>query len=404
MKKLLPFVWIFISASTYAQHNVSPNQVDYELGKGLTFDFDNQNYRFRLGGFIQPRYSYSKVEEASAENQLYINRARFSLSGLAVKEKVGFMLQTDFTLSNPLLDAWISYQPTKQLRIAAGQKRSPLNNREMMINEDKFQFTDRSELSRSFTETGREFGLFLDGRYTLGAVGIAPQVALTSGDGRNSFGANSRDADKGGIKYGGRLDVYPLGYFSAGNDAYFADLSHEEAPKFVIGVAGSVNKGASHQTGEGHGSFQLFNADQREQYPDYRKIYADLLLKYRGFSFLGEYANSSVTGLQGLYTNAATTALLQPQQISTYLILGNAFNVQSGYVTKSGYSLDVRYTMLRPEFPDRTDGLLADTKAYTIGLSKYMKGNDLKIQTALSRIERQATKDVKAEVILQLVF
>src|SRR5690606_28957398 len=76
---------------------------------------------------------------------------------------------------------------------------------------------------------------------------------------------------------------YPLGYFSAGNDAYFADLSHEVAPKIVAGVAGSVNKGASHQTGEGHGIFQLFNADQREQYPDYRKIYADLLFKYQGF-------------------------------------------------------------------------------------------------------------------------
>src|SRR5690606_23213578 len=99
-----------------------------------------------------------------------------------------------------------------------------------------------------------------------------------------------------------------------------------------------------------------------------------------------------------------TTALLQPQEISTYMILGNAFNLQSGYVTKTGYSLDVRYTMLRPEFPDHTDGLLADTKTYTVGLSKYMKGNDLKVQTAFSRIERSAAKEFRPEVILQLVF
>ncbi len=404
MKKLITFVCILISISTYAQRSTSPNQADYELGKGLTFDFDNQNYRFRIGGFIQPHYAYSKVEGASAESRLYIRRAHLSLSGQALKEKVGFMLQTDFGLSDPLLDAWISYQPMAQLRISAGQKRSPLNNREMMINEDKFQFTDRSQLSQAFTETGREFGLFLDGRYAVGSVGIAPQVAITSGDGRNSFGANSRDADKGGMKYGGRLDIYPLGYFSTGNEDYFADLSHETSPKIVMGMAASINKGASHKTGEGHGSFQLFNADQLEQYPDYRKIYADLLVKYRGFSFLGEYSNANVTGLQGLYTNAATTALLQPQQISTYLVLGDAVNLQSGYVTKSGYALDLRYTVLRPEFANHADGLLNDTKAYTVGLSKYMKGNDLKVQTALSRIDHSAMKEVRAEVILQLVF
>ena len=140
---------------------------------------------------------------------------------------------------------------------------------------------------------------FWKGNLALLPFGIVPQVAITSGDGRNSFGTDSRDVDLGGLKYGARLDIYPLGFFSEGNDKSTADLAHEESPKLVLGVAASYNDGASHSAGEGHGDFFLYNADGRVQLPDYRQVYGDILVKYKGISVLGEYLIATATSLLG---------------------------------------------------------------------------------------------------------
>ncbi|WP_330444471.1 porin [Flavobacterium sp. C4GT6] len=405
MKKIILYIPLILALKLSAQDNVSTvNEVKFEQGSGLNFGFDNNNYQFNIGGFIQPGYTYSKFEHQDAENTMKVNRAYFTVGGKALKEKVSFFIQTDFSLSNPLLDAWVAYHPTSNINVTVGQKRTFLNNREMTINEDKFQFTGRSMLSTGLSNTGREFGVFLDGTFSIGNFGFVPQVALTSGDGRNSFGSDSRDADFGGFKYGGRLDLYPLGFFMEGNRNTTADLLHEGSLKMVVGGAASYNDGASNGVGEGHGDFDLYNEDGGLQYPDYRKMYADILLKYQGFSLLGEYANTSATGLEQTFINQAGTVVLQPMQISSMLVLGDAYNVQLGYATLNGYAVDVRYTNLIPEFKDYSSSLMEETKAYTLGLSKYIKGNSLKIQTALSSIEYKTSKEIRAELLFQIVF
>lgn len=405
MKKIILYIPLILALKLSAQDNISTaNEVKFEQGSGLNFGFDNNNYQFNIGGFIQPGYTYSKFENQDAENTMKVNRAYFSVSGKALKEKVSFFIQTDFSQSNPLLDAWVAYHPTSNINVTVGQKRTFVNNREMTINEDKFQFTDRSMLSTGLSNTGREFGIFLDGTFSIGNFGFVPQVALTSGDGRNSFGSDSRDTDFGGFKYGGRLDLYPLGFFTEGNQNTTADLLHEGSLKMVVGGAASYNDGASNGVGEGHGDFDLYNEDGELQYPDYRKMYADILLKYQGFSLLGEYANTSATGLEQTFINQAGTVALQPMQISSMLVLGDAYNVQLGYATLNGYAVDVRYTNLTPEFKDYSSSLMEETKAYTLGLSKYIKGNSLKIQTAFSSIEYETSKEIRAELLFQIVF
>jgi len=111
------------------------------------------------------------------------------------------------------MDAWIGYEPIEQVKISFGQKQTFVNNREMTYREDRLQFVSRSMLSQSLSQTGREFGVFVESKFKLGnTMGIVPMAALTSGDGRNSFGEDSRDSDIGGVKIGGRLDFYPLGF------------------------------------------------------------------------------------------------------------------------------------------------------------------------------------------------
>lgn len=404
MKNTLVFFLFFCITLVDAQQMEPSNKADFKLGDGLNFSFNNGDYQFSIGGFMQPSVNYQKEDGQDAEYRFNSKRTFFMLSGKAVNEKVSFLIQNDFSLRNPLLDAWVAYHPFDWLTLTGGQKQTFLNNREMIYREDRLQFTDRSQLSQTFSNTGREFGLFIESKFGE-SFGIAPSIAITSGDGRNSFGNDSRDPDLGGIKYGGRLDLYPLGYFTSGNDLFTADLAHETNLKVLVGVAFSVNVGASNEVGEGHGDFFLFDDNGNNNLPDYRQLYADVLLKYQGFSFLAEYANASATNLEGRFINAAGNVALQPQQISRFLILGDSFSLQTGYVTKSGYSLDVRYEEITPEFENFSNSILAASDSFTLGLAKYFDDNNLKIQASVQQINfAQQPSMTVGEVLVQIVF
>ena len=81
----------------------------------------------------------------------------------------------------------------------------------MLIFENSLAFFDRSLLSQTFNESGREFGI--KSSYVFGGANFAliPMLQITSGDGLNSFGIDSRDVDLGGLKYALRVDLIPFG-------------------------------------------------------------------------------------------------------------------------------------------------------------------------------------------------
>lgn len=402
-----------ISTSMYAQDEfieedsdaaLEINSASYVKGRGLNFSLNGGDYSFGLTGFIQPGYFRESNDGFGDSNQFSSKRTFFQLDGRAIKEKVSFFVQLDFSLPNPLMDAWLAYHPTESITISFGQKQNFANNREMLYREDRLQFVNRSFLSQNFSNTGREFGVFISSKFG-DKFGINPMLSVTSGDGRNSFGTDSRDTDFGGFKYGGRLDLYPLGYFKDGNDVTSTDLGREESVKIAFGIAGSINKGASNSVGEGHGDFLLYDENQANNFPDYTQIYTDLLLKYQGFSFLAEYVNASASNLDLVFTDANSTQILVPGQISEFLVLGDSFNLQTGYVTKSGYSLDLRYESLSPEFENNVNSILQNSSAFTVGFTKYFKGNNLKVQTAYSSFNPAAGNNISQfEVLFQIAF
>lgn len=405
MKKVVA-VSLFLSLSFLinAQEKTSKNKASFELGSGINFSFNDEAYQFNISGFIQPNIVFEETKGSKSTNQLNSRRTFLMLGGMAVKEKVSFLLQTDYSLSAPLMDAWIAYHPTSYLTISAGQKQTFVNNKEMMIREDRLQFNDRSFLSENLSNTGREMGVFVESKFG-SKFGIAPKFAITSGDGRNSFGADSRDTDIGGFKLGGRLDIYPLGFFTDGIEKTTADLLREEKFKFVVGVAYSTNNGASGANGEGHGDFLLYDATGNVLLPDYDQLYVDLLMKYKGLSFLAEYNNSTASDIKVKYTNSLATTVLVPQQISSFYALGNNYNFQGGYVTKKGYSFDARYEISKPEFSGYSNSVLRDTSSYTIGLTKYFKGNDLKLQTSFTSLEvENGNNQIIGSLMMQIVF
>jgi hypothetical protein len=405
MKKLvLLFVFLNVALSLNAQEEKKSNQANFELGSGLNFSFNKGAYEFNISGFIQPSYIYEKTENRKSTQEFNSRRSFFMMSGKAVKEKISFLLQTDYSQSSPLMDAWVAYHPTNSITISAGQKQTFVNNKEMLIREDRLQFTDRSLLSQNMSRTGREMGLFIEGKFG-NKFGIAPKLALTSGDGRNSFGADSRDTDAGGVKLGGRLDIYPLGFFSEGIEQTTADLKKEDKLKMVLGVAFSVNNGASASNGEGHREIELFDSFGNFSSPNYNQLYVDLLLKYKGFSFLGEYNNSTADDIDLVYTNDTATQLLVPQEISSYFLLGDNYNFQAGYMLPKGFSIDTRYEISKPEFSTYTNSLLKDSNSYTIGLTKYFSGNNLKIQTSFTAIQiENGAKQQIGSLLMQIAF
>ena len=387
-------LFILIGYAAFSQVEIKTDSKEFQLGDGLRFNVNDGEYKFSINGFVQGVYKNEKTDGTPAVNYMNARNAYLSISGSMYKEKISFLLQNNFSNGKPLLDAWIAYSPISNLKISFGQKQTFTNNREMTFFEDKLQFVDRGIFSTAFCNTGREFGMFFEGQLGKNTFIIRPKFAITSGDGINSFGANSTDVDKGGLKYGGRLDVLPLGNFKRGNDGYIADLLHEDKVKILFGAACSLNIGASNKIGEGHGDFTFYDNTGKEKLPNYRKYYGDMLIKYKGFSLLTEYIKTSAAALEGTFVNATATLPLYPTGISNYLVLGNGVNIQTGYVTKSGYSLDFKFEKLNKEFNNNNGSLLANQDAYTIGLAKYIKSNNLKIQISATSLNQEQLNTV----------
>ena len=411
MKKISFLITIFITTFITAQE-LSQNKSDFDFGNGVSLSFEDGDYNFNINGYIKPTYVYNDMTSIvdggtinEINRQFKSKNSVLEISGNAKKEKVSFSIRMDYSLSNPLLEAWVGYHPSKNVNVYFGQKNSFLNNREMIFNEDILQFTDRSLLSQNHTNSyGQEFGLFIETTFGEKFI-LSPKFAVTSGDGRNSFGEDSRDSDLGGVKFGARLDLYPFGNFSKGNEGS-VDLVGEQKLIMELGFAYSKNIGTSHRTGNGHGDIMFYDADGNNNLPDYEKIFVDLLLKYQGFSFLAEYADAAASSLNQTYTD--TFNLLIPQQISEYLVLGSSYNFQLGYIFQNDIGIDFRYEFSTPEFTNEINNpyqnsILQDFENMSFGISKYFDDNNLKIQVGVSSIKYfYGNETTIAELVCQI--
>lgn len=409
MKKIIAGVFSLILATgLYAQ--TIGNESFPQLKDGLLdLNLRNSGQKLRIGGYMQASGYYNDIKNAPSEYGFDIAHAMLNIEGSFLDQKLGFFLQADFADSYPLLDAWVFYAPLKQLRISAGQKQTFTNSRQMMMLDQGLAFGERSLSDRTFSGTGRELGLFVESRLPLGKMGLDLGVAVTSGDGRNSFGSSSTDSDKGGLKYGGRATFYPLGFFTGGGELVFNDFIREKSPKIAIGGAYSYNVGASNAIGEGHGDFILYDKDGLADYPDYRKLSADLLMKWNGFSLLAEYTNATGNKLDGLYVLPDEGAKLQPRQIAEYLALGNGLNIQTGYLFRDLWALDLGYSKVMPEWKDKTPSVLHEGQSLTLGVSKFFYNNTFKIQLLGSynqykQVADATSKDLQVKLNLHILF
>ena len=216
MKKLIVTTIFLLSISYAFTQQSEKNSASFNLGEGISFSFNEGKYEFDIFGFIRPSYIYSDekiyTSEGSYSNvyrQFKSQNSNLYFTGAAIDEKLSFTIQMDYSSSDPLVEAFIGYHINEKTTLYFGQMQVSHNNLEMVHNENDLRFTSRGLISQTYTENGEEFGLFLETSFGNSFL-VEPTLAITSGDGKNSFGEDSRDSDKGGVKFGSRINILPF--------------------------------------------------------------------------------------------------------------------------------------------------------------------------------------------------
>ena len=403
MKQLSLIITLLISTSIFSQ---SLSLESYNFGEGLRFN-DESGYSIRLTGYAQPMIdlkNYTDVEENSSLSRYRVRRLRLRVDGKSKNQKFGYRFQADLSGTSEtgedtgdyLLDAYVSYAVTNRISILFGQRATYTDNRELFMNSNSLQLVERSRLTSAFASI-REFGLFISGRLRAGKWSyLRPYFVLTNGDGINVF-----DKDRGGLKIGGRLDYLPFGLFTNLGQFRQIDVMREQAPKLVLGVHFSHNSGMSSRRGRASGAIIYLDENDQESLPDYTKYGIDFLFKYKGFSALGEYIKSTAVVPDDITQRVRNDGSISEsflvdglQNVDGYvkgrMMLGQAYNIQMGYLFKSGYSVDTRYTHLKA---DENSFLNNSTfynrpNYYTIGVGKLLAKNyGAKIQASITYVD-----------------
>lgn len=344
----------------------------------------------RLSGFVQPSLTSTLQSGDTLEawtHRYRMRRIRLRLDGKGADPRFGYRIQADLSgtgeeldgNSNYLLDAYVTWDPSPKWSVTLGQRAPYTDNRELWMQSYAMHLVERSRLTSVFASI-REFGLFVDGVVRLpGGVYLKPYFCLTNGD-----GLNQRGPDRGGIKWGGRLDVLPFGLFTAMGQFHQPDLIRERTPKLVLGATSSYNQGISDRRGRESGAILYLDPNGQSLLPDFAKVGFDFLFKYQGFSLLGEWMKTGASIPTAITQRVRTDGSIAQDfpieglnNMDAYLrnrmMLGSALNIQGGYMFKKGFSLDGRYTQLQG---DRYSFMNNATfynrpRYYTLGFTVY---------------------------------
>jgi hypothetical protein len=402
--KYLYLLLCFFSLTSLRSQN-NPDFEKYQFGNGFRFN-DPNGQKYRITGYLQPFVETKQLlgSEDANETRFRMRRIRLRLEGEGKDPRFSYRFQGDLSgsgeeldgTSNYLLDAFVSYEFTRKWKLSFGQRATYTDNRELFMNSNSLQLVERSRLTSAFA-TIREFGLFLDGTYSLGnSQYVKPYVVISNGDGGNVF-----SRDRGGLKIGGRLDYLPLGLFNQFGQFNQVDIIRELTPKLVLGATYSYNQGMSSRRGRESGAILYLDQANRELLPDFAKFGIDFLFKYQGFSMIGEFVKTRAVVPDGITqrvrVDGSTSTSFSidgnenmPHYVMSRMMLGEAYNLQMGYIFKKGISIDTRFTYIKPEtYSFLNNGTFYNRPFYyTLGMSKYFGRNyGTKIQADITYIK-----------------
>ncbi|NVJ63676.1 MAG: porin [Flavobacteriaceae bacterium] len=363
--------------SAHAQQGVD----ETSFGKGLlNFTAKDNSFSVKFAPRFQVRQYSSWDANGSgydkAEHGFLVRRARLKFDGFAYSKNLKYKIElglsnNDLSGSNPytknapnqILDAVIMWTFAKNWELWAGQTKLP-GNVERVVSSANLQLIDRSLLNSRFN-IDRDLGIQLRHKSKWSDNFITREkFALSQGEGRNVTSGN-----EGGLQYTARFEVLPFGEFTKKGDYSNADLAREQSPKLMLTYTYNHNNNAV-KTRSGLGSYMQLSDGSLYQ-TDINTTFVDAMFKYNGISVMAEYAKRVSDDPIAVNPNGSATG--------TVVWDGSAVNAQIGYLFKNNVELVGRYTSV--DYAEVTSK--ADEKQYTIGISKYIVGHKLKVQSDL---------------------
>lgn len=351
---------------------------DMKFGKGM-INFTAQDSSFSVK--FAPRFQLLSTTDwedngdgyGESNTSFIIRRARLKFSGFAVSPKLQYKFElglsnrdiagaSEFNKNTPryILDAVIKWNFYENLVLWVGQTKLP-GNRERVISSADLQLVDRSLLNAAFN-IDRDIGLQLRHHFTLGENFVIREIfSWAQGEGRNVVTGNL-----GGHQYTGRLEFLPFGTFKGKGDYKGGALTREEKPKLAVGASYDFNNNAV-KTLSNRGIYMINDVGYYET--NISTIFVDAILNYKGFSFMGEYSNRDAGDPIAKNSDGSETGEVVPE--------GNGVNVLSGYLFKKNWEVTGRYSFIDLKFNEIQE-------QYSLGVSKYIVGHKLKVQTDIS--------------------
>ncbi len=376
IKVLLVMLWLFCISFSYAQDANSS-----KFGKGLfNLRGEDNSWSMKVGLRMQLLGTSTWEEGEKTETNFLTRRARLKFDGFAFSPKLSYKIElglsnrdisgaSEYTSNAPryILDALLKWNFYKNFELWVGQGKLP-GNRERIISSASLQQVDRSLLNSGFT-IDRDFGFQLRHHFNLTDTFIVKEIfSVAQGEGRNVTTGNI-----GGYQYTGRLEFLPFGYFDGKGDYKGADLTREEKPKLAIGVSYDHNNNAV-KTRSNQGSYMETDFGYFET--NINTLFIDTMFKYKGFSFMAEYSDRTTDDAFAKNSDGSLTG--------DVVQVGNGLNLQTGYILKKDWEISGRFTNV--ELDKNITGKNEQSQ-YTLGLSKYIAGHNLKVQTDISHLE-----------------
>lgn len=379
--KYLPF-WVFLTSCillTAQEKNAPP------FGKGIfNLTARDSSWSMKIGARMQFLGTSSWERNAdgglvSPETNMLVRRARLKFNGFALTPRLKYKLElglsnrdisgaSEYTGDAPryILDAVVMWNFYGNLELWVGQTKLP-GNIERVISSGNLQLVDRSLLNSRFN-LDRDMGLQLRHHFNFGnGMVVREKLALSQGEGRNVTVGNL-----GGHEYTARLEFLPLGEFAGEGEYSGGDLFREPHPKLMLAITLDSNQDAVKSRGN-QGSYMVNDSGFYET--NITTFFADTMFKYQGFSLMAEYANREAADPVARNQDGTPTG--------TEVLTGHGLNLQSGYVFDGNWEVAGRYTHNQYDNPDS----FPSESQYTLGVSRYIAGHKLKVQSDLSYLD-----------------
>jgi phosphate-selective porin OprO/OprP len=361
-----------------------------KFGKGL-FNLvgEDSTWTMKVGLRAQLLGSSTWEENNGNETSFLTRRARLKFDGYAYSPKLKYKVElglsnrdlsgaSQYTSNAPryILDAVLQWNFYQNFELWFGQTKLP-GNRERVISSGNLQQVDRSLLNSRFT-IDRDFGFQLRHHFNLTDTFVVKEIfSLAQGEGRNITTGNL-----GGHQYTGRIELLPFGDFASKGDYKGSDLKREKKPKLAIGLSYDHNNNAV-KTRSNQGSYMTIDGTEDAYFEtNINTVFLDAMFKYNGVSLMAEYSDRTASDAFAKNSDGSLTG--------DEVQVGKGLNLQMGYLFNNDIEISGRYTHI--ELDKSVTGENPESQ-YTLGLSKYIVGHKLKVQTDISHLEIEGSNN-----------